>query len=122
MKGIIFLGILILLTKITLCQNLIQSDTSIEKTIRVNDTIDLQFLDWPSPGICWTLYSKYDTSMISMRLKSTKPLTQFPKGGKWISTIQYKAKKPGEVKLEYYWGRPWLKEQKYLCKLSIIIK
>ena len=105
------------------CQEIIQSDTEIAKFIKINDTIDLQFLDWPSPGIGWKLYSDYDTTLISIKGKSSRLMEgDFPKGGRYIKTVQYKGKKPGEVRLEYFWGRSWLKEKIYYCRIKFFIK
>jgi len=120
----IFLSIaLLFLTSTSWGQNIIRSDTAITKTIKVNDTIELQFLDWPSPGIGWKLYSDYDTSLISIKEKSLKLMEgNFPIGGKYIRTIQYKGKKPGEVRLEYFWGRPWLKEKLHRCQIQFKIR
>jgi hypothetical protein len=104
-------------------QNIIEFDTDITRTIKVNDTIDLQFLDWPSPGIRWQLYSAYDTTIISIINKSSRLMEgNFQVGGKYIRTIQYKGMKPGHVELEYFWGRPWLKEKIYCCRIEIIIE
>jgi hypothetical protein len=104
-------------------QNIIEFDTDITRTIKVNDTIDLQFLDWPSPGIRWQLYSAYDTTILSIINKSSRLMEgNFQYGGKYIRTVQYVGLKPGRVELEYFWGRPWLKEKLYYCRLEIIIE
>ena len=123
MKAILYSIIFLLLGSNSYCQNIIQSDTEITKIIKVNDTIDLQFIDWPSAGIGWKLYSDYDTTLISIKGKSSRLMDgDFPKGGRYINTIQYTGKNPGEVKLEYYWGRPLLKEKIYYCRIEINVK
>jgi predicted secreted protein len=123
MKTLLISISLFLISSFALCQNIIQSDTSINKTIGIADTFDLQFIHWPSPGFGWKLYSEYDTTVISIKKISSKLMEgNFPKGGKYINTIQFKGNKSGEVILEYFWGRPWLKEKLKRCQIKIIIK
>jgi predicted secreted protein len=113
---------LLLISLFSLCQNIIHSDTSITKTIKVNDTFDLQFVDWPSPGLGWKLYSEYDSTIISIKEVSSKLMEgNFLIGGKYINTIQFKGNKYGEISLEYFYGRPWLKEKLHRCQIKIII-
>jgi hypothetical protein len=121
-KTILLSSVLLIICSTSFCQDIIQSDTDITKSIRVNDTIDLQFLDWPSPGIGWRLYSEYDTTIISINVISSKLMEgNFQFGGKYIKTVQYIGKKTGEVRLEYFWGRPWLQEKLNYCRIAIII-
>ena len=123
LKTLIFSVLLIFIGSMSWCQNLIDSDTEIDKQININDTIDLQFVDWPSPGLFWILDSEYDTTLLSIKEKSHKLMQGYlPFGGKCIRTIQYKGKNKGKVNLEYTYGRPWRKEIMYICKIIITIK
>lgn len=123
MKTVLLSTILLFISSLSWCQNLIQSNTEINKTINLNDTINLQFVDWPSPGMFWQLDSNYDTTLILIKEKSFKLMEgNFPKGGKYIRTIQYKGKKPGEVRLVYTFKRHSLNEETYFCKIDFIIK
>jgi predicted secreted protein len=104
-------------------QNPIKSDTSINKTIKVHETFDLQFVDWPSPGLCWQLYSSFDSTILSITMVSDEVMkNNFPKGGKWIKTLRFQGNQPGDVKLEYFYGRLWLDEKLNKCELNIHIK
>jgi predicted secreted protein len=108
---------------VTFSQNQIKSDTSINKTINVKETFDLQFVDWPSPGLCWQLYSNFDSTILTITKVSYEVMkNNFPKGGKWIKTLRFQGNQPGDVKLEYYYGRLWLNEKLHKCELNIHIK
>jgi len=96
----------------------IQTDTEIDTAIRVNDTVDLQFLNGPGCGAGWNQYSGYDTTVIRVRLKSDRLMDgQKPVGGRHIETLQFRALKPGEANLEFFLGRPWLKEKNACCRI-----
>ena len=104
-------------------QELINREMEIGKNIKVSDTIDLPFVDSPSAGMHWKLYSDFDSTIISIKLKSYMLMAgDFPKGGRYIETIQCKALKPGSVVLDFYYGRVWLKEKLSRCRVEIKIQ
>ncbi len=124
MKNVIIASAILLLvfnTAVSPGQGIIRHDTVIKKVIAVNDTFSLDFLYWPSPGICWALYSEYDTTQLSIRETFVRLLEGKQFGGKYVATWRYIGLKPGEVTLEYYWGRPWLKEKEYQCLIEVFI-
>ena len=121
MKIQLFFLVSILIYSNTFSQNIIKEDTEINETIRVNDTIDLEFLH--GDGFAWWSDTNYDSTLISVKFKSSRLMEgNLPKDGKQIHTIQFKGKKPGKVNLEFYWGRPWLKEKLYTCLIAIQIQ
>jgi predicted secreted protein len=123
MKSIKIIIIFLLLHGISIGQQPIKSDTIINRVINLYDKFDLEFVDWPSPGYGWKLYSEYDSTILSISQVSTILIEgNFPDGGKYISTIQFKGMKKGKITLEYFYGRSWKKEKLYRCQLNILIK
>lgn len=103
-------------------QNVIKSDTVISKTVRVNESFELQFLDWPGTGSGWNLTERSDTTNVSVRLlKQVLAEGYGPLGGKYITFYRYTGLNKGVFKLEYHYGRPWLKEKLYECMLEITV-
>jgi predicted secreted protein len=122
-RSLILLIFLFSTVSVAFSQNQIKSDTSINKTINVKETFDLQFVDWPSPGLCWQLYSTFDSTILSITKVSDEVMkNNFPKGGKWITTLRFQGNQPGDIKLEYFYGRLWLHEKLHKCEISIHIK
>jgi len=116
------LFLLILITNITFGQNPIDSDISITKSINVNETFELKFVEWPGCGYCWGITYNQDSSFVSIKLKSSELMSGYlPVGGKYINTYSFKGKQKGNVTLTYYYGRPWLKEKLYKCTVTVII-
>jgi hypothetical protein len=120
MKVLLF-SVSLLIHFTTFSQNIISGDTEINKTINVKDTFDLEFLH--GDGFAWWSDSNYDSTLISIKFKSSRLMEgNLPIGGKQIHKIQFKGKNPGEVKLDFYWGRPWLKEKLHTCLIIITIQ
>ncbi len=119
---VIFINILFLLIGVSLIgQNIINSDTTITKIIKVNESFNLIFEAWPSPGIGWYI-SNMDSTFIKAIPTDSKLIEgQALKGGKYAQTWSYTGLKKGEITIEYYWGRVWLKEKLKKCALKIII-
>jgi len=105
----------------TFSQNIITGDTEINKTINVKDTFDLEFLH--GDGIAWWPDPNNDSTIISIKFKSSRLMEgNLPFGGKQIHTIQFEGKSPGKVSLDFYWGRPWLKEKLHICHITVLIQ
>jgi predicted secreted protein len=103
-------------------QNAIQSDTIIKKSIQVNESFELLFLESPGAGYCWSL-EKSDSSNILIRfLRKDLLKGDQPKGGRYISTYKFVGQNIGNYLLTYTYGRPWLNEKLYRCVLKIDIK
>lgn len=112
----------LLFNNFTFCQNLIDSDISITKNIKVNENFELKFVEWPGCGYGWGITHNQDSSFVSVKLKSSELMSGYlPVGGKYINTYLFIGKQKGNVTLTYYYGRPWLKEHLYKCTLSVII-
>jgi predicted secreted protein len=104
-------------------QNIIHHDTVINKTINLNETFELKFLDWPGTGYTWYLPVKCDSTKVNIRLLKQKVMVGYlPVGGKWVSTYQYAGLIPGTYLLEYYYGRSWEKEKLNTCIINLTIK
>lgn len=104
-------------------QELINKEMEIDRKVKIADTIDLSFVVSPGAGMVWKLYSEYDSTIISISHKSHELMAgDFPIGGRYIETIQCKALKPGSVVLDFYYGRTWLKEKLYRCRIRINIQ
>jgi predicted secreted protein len=122
MKAIAFLFACLVLTIFSFGQGIIQSDTSISRTIRVNESFELQFLDWPGTGSGWNLTEKSDTTSVSIRLlKQVLAQGYKPIGGKYISVYNYTGLMRGNFLIEYVYGRPWLKEKLFKCILKVTV-
>jgi len=122
LKAIIVSISVLLFGLISFGQNIINSDTTLSRTIRVNDSFELQYLDWPGTGYSWYLTANSDTSSVSIVLiKQALAEGYGPKGGKYISFYKYTGLKKGLFVLEYRYGRPWLKEKLYKCILKISV-
>lgn len=102
-------------------QEVIRSDTSILKTIGVNESFELRFEDLPGAGYMWRLSENSDTTWVKIELVKKELMEGYqPIGGKYISIYAYTGLSTGTFMLEYYYGRPWLKEKLYKCTLKII--
>ncbi len=120
---ILILGLsLLLVNLVTISQTIIRSDTVIKKTVRVNESFELQFLDSPGSGYCWYLEKCDSLNIVISLLRSDLLEGDGPKGGRYISTYEYTGQCIGNYLLEYTYGRPWLKEKLYRCSLEIDIK
>jgi predicted secreted protein len=116
--------VLLLITVISaLGQNFIDSDSVIYKKLEINESFDLQFVDRPSPGMLWSINTKYDSTMITIKEISSKLMEgDFPIGGRYVKTVEFTGIKKGEIVLEYSIGRPWIKEILHTCQISIEIE
>jgi len=123
MKTIILIIFISLVYHFTFSQNIIHSDTVISKTINVNESFELNFLDSPGSGYIWYLPIKCDSTKFNVRLTKTEVMPgDFPKGGRWIYTYTYSGLIKGTYLLEYYYGRSWLKEKINTCTINLTIK
>jgi hypothetical protein len=115
--------LLSLINHFTFSQDIIYSDTVIRKTINVNESFELNFLDSPGSGYIWYLPIKCDSTIVNVRLTKTEVMPgDFPKGGRWIYTYTYSGLIKGTFLLEYYYGRSWLKEKINSCIINLTIK
>jgi predicted secreted protein len=122
MKTLILSLSIFFVSLLTMSQNIIRSDTIIEKAIHINESFDLQFLESPGAGYCWSL-EKSDTSNILIRFLRKDLLEgDKPRGGRYISTYKFIGQNNGNYLLTYTYGRPWLNEKLYRCVLKIDIK
>ncbi|MCX6245251.1 MAG: protease inhibitor I42 family protein [Bacteroidetes bacterium] len=123
MKTILSIICLSLISILSLSQNIIHFDTLISKTINVNESFDLKFLDWPSTGYTWYLPVKCDSTKVKIQLSKKELMAgDFPKGGKWISTYTFSGLFKGRYLLEYYYGRSWLTEKINTCTINLMVK
>lgn len=124
MWKIIIIGVsLILIGLYSRSQDIILPNTEISKSLTVHDTLDLQFFNSPGSGFLWNFNCNYDSSVVSIKYKSYKLRNgDFPKGGRYISTIQYQGLKPGRILLLYSYGQQWLKDDLSYSRIEIIIK
>lgn len=103
-------------------QGIIQSDTAITKTIRVNQSFKLQFLNSPGTGYTWHLPDGYDTTGVSIQLlKQELAEGNKPIGGNYIAFYKYTGLTQGNFLIEYVYSRPWLKEKLYKCILKVTV-
>jgi predicted secreted protein len=104
-------------------QNFIDSDTVIYKKMKIRESFNLQFLDYPSPGMLWSINPKYDSTVITIKDLSSKLIEgDFPIGGRYIKTVEFTGIKKGNIVLEYSIGRPWINEILHQCQISIEIE
>ena len=121
MKKIVIAISFLLLSEFTIAQ--IQSDTTINKTIRLNESFELQFVHLPGAGYSWDLMKKCDSNIISIQLICNEVMAgNGPVGGHYISTYKYTGLHKGTYLLEYFYRRPWLKEYLYKCSLTINVE
>lgn len=118
MKILIPLFVILLASCAVYSQHVISSDEDINRTLSVKDTFDLEFLH--SCGYCWWSDRAYDTTLVSVRFISSRLIEgQLPKGGDQIHTIRFEGLKSGSVRIEFFWGRPWLKEKLHTCAVNV---
>lgn len=99
-------------------QHVISTDEEIDRTIRVRDTFDLEFLH--GDGYGWWSERNYDTTLVSVRFISSRLMEgHLPIGGQQIHTLRFEGLKPCSVRIEFFWGRPWLKEKLHTFVLNI---
>ncbi|MCX6280919.1 MAG: protease inhibitor I42 family protein [Bacteroidetes bacterium] len=123
MKNVISGIALLLLSTTALAQGYIQSDTTINKTIKLKESFELQFVHCPGCGYSWGLMKKCDSTVISIQLVSDEVMAgNGPVGGHYISTYKYTGLATGSYLLEYFYRRPWLKEYLFKCSLTIIVE
>jgi predicted secreted protein len=123
MKTTIFSVTFILLSTFCLSQNPIQKDTTLTKTINVGESFELRFEDSPGTAYVWYLNENYDSTQVTIQQQKEELIEGYkPKGGKYITSYVYTGLTSGTFFLEYYFGRPWLKEKLKRCKLKIIVK
>ena len=118
------LFILCFMVSITsLGQRPINSDTLIRKNIIVNEGFELKFLECPGAGYGWSLSTSYDTTILSIRQKSSELMEgNYQVGGHYVTTYYFEGLKRKNLTLTYYYQRPWLKDKLYKCKILIKIK
>ncbi|KAF0201340.1 MAG: hypothetical protein FD170_2799 [Bacteroidetes bacterium] len=123
MKNVITIFSFLLISSIGLSQHLIQSDTTISKTISVLESFELVFEFSPGTGYVWYLPNDFDSTQVAIQLKNiVLKEGHGPKGGKYIYTYEYTGLTTGTFLLEYAFGRPWLQEKLEICKLVIIVE
>lgn len=123
MKTVISGIVLVFLSTAVLAQGYIQSDTTISRTIKLNESFQLQFVHLPGAGYGWDLMKKCDSTVISIKLVSNVVMEgNGPIGGHYISTYKYTGLVKGTYLLEYFYRRPWLKEYQYKCSLTIAVE
>jgi len=123
MKTAILSIAFIFISTLCLSQNPVQSDTTILKTINVGESFELRFANSPGTGCVWYLPENYDSTQVTIYQKKEELAEGYkPKGGKYISSIEYTGLTNGTFLLEYAYGRPWLKEKLKKCNLKIIVK
>jgi len=123
MKTVISGVVLLLLSTTALAQGYIQSDTTIIKTLKLNESFQLQFVNLPGAGYSWDLMKKCDSTLISIRLVSNAVMAgNGPVGGHYVSTYRYTGLAKGTYLLEYFYRRPWLSEYMFKCTLNIVVK
>ena len=123
MKTILLIILLSLIYPFTFSQNIIQSDTVFSKTINVNESFELKFLNSPGSGYIWYSPTKCDSTKVNVRLTKSEVMHgDLPKGGRWIYTYTYSGLSKGTFLLEYYYGRSWLKEKINSCVINLTIK
>jgi len=113
----------ILISTFCLSQNSVQTDTTISKILNVGESFELRFENWPGTGYVWYLAENYDSTQVTIHLKKEELAEGYkPIGGKYISSFEYTGLTNGTFLLEYFYGRPWLKEKLKKCNLKIIVK
>ncbi len=123
MKTILSILALIICSFAGQSQNVIQSDTTITKTISVDESFGLKFLNWPGTGYAWYLPADFDSTQVAIHLLKEELVEgDGPKGGRYISTYNYTGLANGTFLLEYVYGRPWLNEKINKCLLIINVK
>jgi predicted secreted protein len=123
MKTVISCIALWLLSTTALAQGYIQSDTTISKTIKLNESFQLQFVHLPGAGYGWDLMKNCDSTVISIQLVKNEVMEgNGPVGGHYVSTYKYTGLAKGTYLLEYFYRRPWLPEYLYKCSLTIIVE
>ena len=121
MKKIVVAILFLLLSVFTMAQ--IQSDTTLRKTIKLNESFELQFVHLPGAGYSWDLMKKCDSTVIFIQsVKNEVMAGNGPVGGHYICTYKYTGLAKGTYLLEYFYRRPWLSEYLYKCSLKIIVK
>ncbi len=107
----------------TLGQRAINSDTIIRRNIKVNEGFELKFQECPGAGYGWSLSTPCDTTILSVRQKSTELMDgNYQVGGHYITTYYFKGLKRKNLILVFYYQRPWLKDKLFKCKIMIRIK
>jgi predicted secreted protein len=120
-KIISFLSLLFI-SSFCLCQNVIQTDTTIIHTIKLKETFELRFENWPGTGYVWYLPANYDSTQVTIHLRKEELMEGYgARGGKYISTYEYTGLTGGTFLIEYAYGRPWLKEKLKRCNLKIVV-
>jgi predicted secreted protein len=104
-------------------QKPISSDTIIRKNLSVNQGFELKFVDCPGAGYGWSLSAPYDSTVLSVRQKSSELMKgNHPVGGHYVRTYYYKVLSKKNITLVYYYQRPWLQDNVYKCKILIRVK
>ena len=104
-------------------QKYISSDTSITQKIKSGNSFELKFVNLPGAGYIWKADSSYDKSIIAIREVSSVVMEgNAAAGGHFINTIEFIGKKPGNTIIDYFYGRPWLKEWLYKCQIKIQVE
>ncbi len=118
MKILIPLFVLLFATCAVFGQHVISTDEDIDRTVSVKDTFDLEFKH--GDGYTWWSETTYDSTVVSVRFKSSRLMEgNLPIGGAQIHTLQFTGLKPGSTKIEFFWGRPWLKEKLHTCVVAV---
>jgi hypothetical protein len=111
---------LLLISVMTMSQNVIKADISI--TMKVNESFELQFLDSPGAGYLWSHADQQDSTKIVISfIKNELMEGDKPKGCRYISTNKYTGLMPGDYFIDYIYGRRWMHELVYTCRLKIKI-
>jgi|GEM_PF-5941748 len=123
MSRLIFCFLLSLISIVAVSQIVIQTDTSISKTVNVNDSFELKFADWPSVGQFWHLSDINDSTKISIQQIGKEVMAGYiPKGGKYVSTYKYKCLVKGRYLLKYIYEGRALDGELKKCLITIEVK
>ncbi len=88
----------------------------------MNEGFELKFQECPGAGYGWSLSTKYDTTILSVRPISSELMKgNYQVGGHYVTTYYFKGLKRKNLTLVYYYQRPWLRDKLYKCKIEIRI-
>ena len=113
---------ILFVANIALSQNIIKSDTTINKRIKKKETFTLDFKSCHTCGYKWILDKNTDTTRLVFINVTQAKNTEHQVGGNETESWSFQGKKKGKYQLVFIYKITWLEAIEKKVKVNIKVK